>query len=466
MDMMALVTRTGIGASLGEDGTVRIAQVDAVWSKVVLRRSAVYGGEGGDLAAKWSSALTKAHRDGYPLRRAVVGIPASITFRRTLSFPFRSRRKISEVLLSQLEGEIPAGIDGLVADYVPLPDRDGAPAGMAVAAPKETVAQALAACPSPLAVQIDALGLATAAVHGKVRDGAAVCCVPGGVIGVALASGQVTGLRCLPLPGSAIEDAARISELAAELVEKGDLLVACGPLLEPVLAALSEKEIRRVATAGEMAVFRDGPRPLEGDPGPFLPALGLALRALGRHQGAVFDLRRGPFRPMGSAVGLARPLARAAALAILAMLLWFGSLASGLVAARTEYQRYAEGLRAAFAEIFPDTRVVNEVAQIQERITQMERRAADLAGFGGAGALSVLSDMSRSIPDDADLRIDEFALESGRLRVEGSVPSFDAVDRVKTALEKLPTFASVQVQNARVGADAGRVTFRLQAEVL
>jgi hypothetical protein len=45
------------------------------------------------------------------------------------------------------------------------------------------------------------------------------------------------------------------------------------------------------------------------------------------------------------------------------------------------------------------------------------------------------------------------------------VSSFDAVDRIKSILEESAVFDDVKVQNARIGADASKVSFRLQMEV-
>jgi hypothetical protein len=39
------------------------------------------------------------------------------------------------------------------------------------------------------------------------------------------------------------------------------------------------------------------------------------------------------------------------------------------------------------------------------------------------------------------------------------------VDKIQSSLEADPMFSEVQVQNARVGADVNKVTFRLVMEV-
>ena len=79
--------------------------------------------------------------------------------------------------------------------------------------------------------------------------------------------------------------------------------------------------------------------------------------------------------------------------------------------------------------------------------------------------VSPFASFSSAIPEEISLKINELSYDAERVRVEGTVPSFDAVDRVKSALEEEPFFTDVQVQNARIGADVNRITFLLQMEV-
>ena len=142
-----------------------------------------------------------------------------------------------------------------------------------------------------------------------------------------------------------------------------------------------------------------------------------------------------------------------------------GSLALGFDRARDEYNGYDKQLEQEFKELFPDTRVVNEIAQATEKLEILKRRTEALAGLSGGSALEALSRLSRAVPEDVALRLDEFSFDSRKLRLEGSVSSFDAVDKVKSSLEADPMFNEVQVQNAQVGADVNKVTFRLVMEV-
>ena len=77
----------------------------------------------------------------------------------------------------------------------------------------------------------------------------------------------------------------------------------------------------------------------------------------------------------------------------------------------------------------------------------------------------ILLPLSAAISQEISLKIDELSFDSKRLRLEGTVTSFDSVDKVKSALEEEPFFTQVNVQNARVGADMNKISFRLEMEV-
>ena len=130
-------------------------------------------------------------------------------------------------------------------------------------------------------------------------------------------------------------------------------------------------------------------------------------------------------------------------------------------------QKLAAQLCSEFRELFPDSRLIEgqETAQIQGELDDLKKKIAGLSGLEGHGGLSVLSALSAAIPEDVSLKLEELSYDSKKLRLEGSVSSFDTVDRIKGALDLEPLFAEVQVQNARVGADINKVTFRLQMEV-
>ncbi len=466
-----MMTRISTGMSLAHDGTIRVVELNASLQGVALKRASTFEGEGEGSLERWGSAIQMALQDGYSLERLVIGLPSADTFRKSLSFPFQGRKRVSQVLLSELEGEIPVPPDKVVADFlVSGSDREGI-RGIAIATRSETLKDVLDLLPPgtvPAAIQTEAVGLAGSAVFSGLSDGAVILCEGSSCVGSGLNSGKTVSLRRLELSGDPVNDVHEIADLITGLLDGNDeVILACGGLLEPLLSALGSEGITRVKTAGELEIFRGAERTLTGDAGPYLPALGLALKGLGRQEAPDVDLRQGQFRPDNPLGQMRKPAIRTAVILGAVFLLGLGNLVSGYTVAKAQYQSYAGALESSFKELFPDSVLQKgaAIAQIQERITALERRTQDLAGFSEAGALTVLAELSRSAPGDLGLEVDELSLDSGRLRIDGTVSSFDAVDRIKSVLEESPVFADVKVQNARVGADASRVSFRVQMEV-
>ncbi|UCF31764.1 MAG: PilN domain-containing protein [bacterium] len=469
-----MFTKNATGIGLEDGGQIRVVELTSGVGGVSIRRAGSFeGGENShelDLIQRWAAAIRGASSAGFDLTRVVVGLPASLTFKRTLSFPFRGRKRINQVLLSQLEGEIPLSPDDAVADFVTFRTDGKRVSGMAVACRQRMIKGILDILPqktSLIAIQAEALGLATASLFGGVSDGAAVLCSEKGAVIAGMRSGRPSSFRLVSYAKGIEDGIPRISGAILDQIEDGDeILVACEEGIGQLTDALSDREVSFSEDPGTWPIFRNFEGSLDVDPAIYLPALGYALKGIGHRDSLPFDLRQGPFKAVSPMAELKAPAGRAAVLAAGLALLAMISLFNGLNTARTEYEHYADSLRSSFAALFPDTKIVSEVAQIQEKITQLERRTSSLAEFSRTGALEVLGELSREVPEEIDLKIIELSFDSGRLRLEGTVSSFDSVDRIKEALESSDLFTDVRVQNARVGADVSKVSFRLQMEVI
>jgi Tfp pilus assembly protein PilN len=465
-----MLTRTATGIELDDSGQVRLVELTSGVGGVAIRRAGRYTGAGSDLFQQWAAALNEASADGFTLQRAVIGLPSSLIFKKTLAFPFRGRKRISQILLSQLEGEIPLTAGEAVADFITLSAENEGCSGIAVVCRQQTIRGVLGILPqgsSPVAIQTEAVGLAAAASFGGLGDGTAIFCGTRGAVVAGLSAGKPTSFRRISYAENTGEGISRTVDSVLDLApEKGETLIACEENREQLAGSLEERGIMSFQDPGTWSVFRSFEGTLDSDAALYLPALGLALKGIGHRSSVVFDLRQGPFAPVNPLGELKVPAARTAVLVILIILLGMVSLFNGLNRTRAEYDRYADSLRSSFAALFPDTKIVSEVAQIQERITQLERRNSSLKDFSGTGSLAVLEELSRRVPKEIQLQMNELAFDSGRLRIEGTVSSFDSVDRIKEALEASELFNDVRVQNARVGADASKVSFRLQMEVI
>ncbi|MFV1956633.1 MAG: PilN domain-containing protein [bacterium] len=466
-----MFTKTATGIDLAEDGSLRVVELEANLKGVALARAAGFQGKSDDPVRSWKEAVHEASEAGYSFANVVIGIPAFLTYQKSLSLPFHSRRKVLQVLGSELEGEIPISIDETLADYVVSESGKDGMQAIAVACRQDTVKEVLNILPegaSLLALQTDLVGFASASIYGGINNGVAVYCGRDGIMIVGISSGRPATLRKKRYTGSSIDDVMMITGEIVGMVEAEDeVLLACGDLNEPIIASLSREKITGIRTPGDWEIFTGSESEAINDPGRYLPSLGLALRGIGRREAPPFDLCQGPFRPAGRMGELRTPVIRTAALFSLIVLLGIGNLVIGYSSAKSRYDKYSQSLRSEFTELFPGTRVVSEMPQLQEKFARLERRSDDLIAYSGSGAgtLAVLGELSRIVPEGLALKINELSIDSRRLRIQGTVPSFDAVEKIKVAMEGSSRFGDVKVQNARVGADASKVSFRMQMEV-
>jgi len=456
------------GIVLHDNGEITALTLTAGPRAMSITGGGFFEGEGEDLAGKWASAFEKAKAADLYLENVVLGIPSSLVFKKTIEFPFSGRRKISQVLGSVLDGELPVAPEDVVVDYLSIDSSKEGSTGIAVACKKDTLHDVIGIFPESsklLSIQTDAVGLLSAGLFSGVSNGAVVMCATGYAVGVAIRNSKPAGLKRISLGDE--NDAKKVASLGRDLMDEGgSILLACGPFLEPVMADLQDDGYAKIFTSVDLDIFREMQVTLHGDPGRYLPALGLALKGLGRREAQVFDLQQGPFRKQSVLADIKIPMVRTGVILLAVIMLAAGSYIAEYRSAKSEYEKIKQQMRSSFTELFPGINVKYEVPQIREELNKLERRSGDLAVFRSPGALAVLGQLSRSVPAEVGLQIVEFSFDSERLRFDGTVSSFDAVDRIRDALEAADIFSNVKVQNARVAADASKVSFRLQMEVL
>jgi hypothetical protein len=460
--------RRSTGVALEADGTVRIVELMASIRTIVLSRMETFPPVETEPISSWQNALGKAREAGYDVDGSVVGITDSLVYRKTLAFPFRSRGRIMQILVSELEGEIPVPSDTVVADFLPGRQVEKGIRGIAFACSKQTVARVLEMFGGGArlkGVQPLSVGLAGYFRAAGIRDGAALSDSGQEEVVVGIRSSFIESVRRLPWTGR-LEGAAVAEAILEAAPEKSCVVAAC----QPETAAA----IRDLPGMRDLQFFD-----LEDPPGTggvprlspgyavYAATVGVALRGLGGRGSLALDLRQGPFSAVTPFSTLKGSLWRTAALGFLVFLLFIAGLLMGAGREKARYDAYSARIESEFRALFPDARFIpgQEVAETGNKLQQLQKKAADLSGFDGVGALAVLTQLSAAIPEGIALKIDEFSYDSKKLRLEGTVSSFDSVDKVKNALDQDPFFAEVQVQNARVGADMNRITFRLQMEV-
>jgi Tfp pilus assembly protein PilN len=462
--------KKSLGIAFEADGTVRVAELVSNMRTVTLTRAWSIQPEGVDNFDSWKQAIDGLRDSKVDLDNVVLGIPDSVIYRKHLNFPFSNRKRIMQILNSELDGEIPLPIDAVVADFIPGQPVGAGLHGTAMACDKSTLSRFLDMVGSGVrvkSVQTGSVGLAVAAARAGMSDGVAVHCSPGEAVLVEFRSSKVKTIKRLALTG---EDGTKtqllVEGIRQHTLNGDEVYLDCAELADEVSATFTGDGTMSLKTPSDLEIVQSAAG-ADADPSRNMPAIGLALSGLGSNGALSFDLRQGSFKQITPLAGLRGSILRTSALLLIVGFLAVVSLFTSLNQARGEYQNLKSQLELQFKELFPGSRHQEgqEAGHIKGELDDLKRKMADLSGLEGRGALSVLAGLSAAIPEEVVLKLDELSYDSKKLRLEGSVSSFDTVDKIKEALDSAPLFADVQVQNARVGANINKVTFRLQMEV-
>lgn len=462
--------KKSLGIAFEADGTVKAAELISNMRTVTLSRVWTIQPEGADNFDSWKQAIDSLRDSDVDIDNVVIGIPDSVIYRKHLSFPFNNRKRIMQILNSELDGEIPLPIDDVVADFIAGQSVGSGLHGTAMACAKSTLSRFLEIIGPGTrlkSVQTGSVGLAAASIRAGMADGVAVDCGAVDAVLIEFRSSKVKAIKRLALTRNDERNAQLIVEgVRLHAVNGDEVYLGCAGLADQVMTGLADEGTLSIKSLADLEIVQNAVG-VDADTVHHVSAIGLALNGLGTSEALLFDLRQGSFKQITPLAGLKGPILRTSALLLFVGLLGVASLFTSLNQARGEYRNYKSQLELEFKDLFPGSKIIDgqEVAQIKGELDDLKRKMADLSGLEGRGALSVLVGLSTAIPEDVPLKLDELSYDSKKLRIEGSVSSFDMVDRIKGALDSEPLFADVQVQNARVGADINKVTFRLQMEV-
>ncbi len=364
----------------------------------------------------------------------VSALPGDVVTHRILTLPFHDRKRLDQTVPFELETQLPFELDDAIVDYQVLGREGDAAIVLAAFAPKAAVREHLAA-------------LAAAGMDPRAVDLAPLAAVNV----LRLADGARSGHAALV---ALDHDRATIAVLA-----DGRL---CGLR---ALAALTRA--LGVTPQGVASVpVNEVPITLRREQAAFAAPLGLALR-----DGADalrVDFRRAEFAYHREREAMWHALGGVAVLAAIALVLMLTSLIleGRRLAARHDAVR-AE-IRRILTTALPNVHtIVNEKAQLAAEIATLEKQRQQYGGLApsAARAIDLLKAVTLSVPADAELEIEELALDGDTLRLRGSTRTYEAVDTVKRGLAARPEFRDAQAKDVRASVDGQRVDFKLQLGV-
>jgi hypothetical protein len=408
---------------------------------------------------------------GGPYDRVVATLEPSAAAFRILDLPFRDRRRISQSAGPALEEHVPFSLDdGVLAwDFAsPVSADAGAKVLAAIvdgsrldAAKARIAALGPGAEPKRLVWEPSAI---LTAYRRALGDDASFIVLDAGDGGAVLARIEAGRLGALRIVAPCADDLLlRNIAWSLSTVAGGESRIVLGGrhaerLRDALEARLPAFRIERLPVASPVEGFSGHDwRELTSLVGLVLASGGDALPPLlDFEQGADSILGLGALREVQSE---AAPLVRWGAAALLL----------GIVAVGIDYvQLYAE--RSSLAERAEQiyTSAMPSGSGGAGRKLKMEMKLRELTGkaesqAGGAGSpLALLAALSRDVPKQLDVVVDQVEHSPPSAKVAGHAGSFEIVTKMQEELQKGGSFSSVEVKDVHASVAGGGVEFLLE----
>lgn len=137
--------------------------------------------------------------------------------------------------------------------------------------------------------------------------------------------------------------------------------------------------------------------------------------------------------------------------------------------------RVAEARRTAsgiLKETFPNRRDIGDpLLQMQSLLKEARDKSGGATGPGlltgtmNHQAVIIINELSRRVSEDLDIDISRLLLSHGRLTLAGSTDNFNTVDRIKNSLEGSKIFRKVDIGSAAASKSGDRIMFKFMIEL-
>jgi general secretion pathway protein L len=417
---------------------------------------------GASLADAVSQAIA-AHCPSPP-ETVACALPGRLATFRILRLPFSDASRLAATVPFELESAVPFDLATAVTAFTPLERGTGGTTIFAAIATRDAVAAHLAelvrAGVDPAVLDLGALPLAGLFE----RPGADLLVVePQDDGGVALfRRGHLVGLHVLHAGGAKGPEALLAEARWAALALAGD-----EPVPPIAVAGPASEGARRLAADLGVPLappMQHLPPWAENAPVEHLRAVALAGRAAGILRLGV-NLRTGDLAYHAPSEEARRQLRTTAILGGVAALLAIVFLGTAVAQRRAELgalrARIAESVRGVLANPTPGT----ERLQLEAAIDALAKRRDTLAG-GSSGrppTLELLRGIAESLPATTPLEVQDLTVDTEGIRIHARTDSYESVNLVTQALQRVPGTTDAQVKDVKTGVD-GRVEFRASLE--
>jgi type IV pilus assembly protein PilM len=203
------------------------------------------------------------------------------------------------------------------------------------------------------------------------------------------------------------------------------------------------------------------------------PCMALIFRAVYPGKTISLNFRRGEFaykRDIQAITGQIRPIGILALTVLILGILYFSVSLYTFKEREKKMNRsvaalLTQGLGSS-APKKPPEGAQAALSLVNSKIAEVNDRLKKLEGSSGLSALEILKLISANLPsrDDLKLDVDDMNISKDLVRLEGRTVSYEAVDKVKAAMEKVPQFKNVQTGNVRKGVQ-DEIKFSLSFDI-
>jgi len=421
---------------------------------------------------------------------------------RRLKFPFRDRKRLSQVVPFEVENDTLFDLEDVLVDWEMVGgDRNSAEVIATVAPrahvsefletlreaqsePRTLEAEGLVLCHLSNLFDLDGTRMLIDLGHRKTT-----CCL--------IADGKPVSSRTFPIAGAALTEAiGRDRALGSDDAERAKCeegvfrtgateslpatraaldritreIVRTLGALEPQIATLESGPVRELTLFGGTAQLdrldeyltaktgfntqklgapkQDYGKALTADTDAivFAPAIALAMRGTAQAKTRM-DFRKDEFAVRLDLGRYRRELTWPIALAVSAVILGVVSLTTSTGLKSHRAGQMEEQIEQLYTEAFPGQPLPgNPLAALRQEITSATSRAEFLGVYrGNLSALDLLTQISKLVPKDLDVVFDELSIDRQIIRMRVYSSSFESADRLGAELAKFPPFAQARI---------------------
>lgn len=414
-----------------------------------------------------------------------ISIPIHLVTFRNVAVPFSEAKKIRQVLPFELEPRLPFPIEGLVIDFQKIAAHGNetqilaAAADTAAVKPLIDVSAAHRADPELVMTGPYAMGWWLAENAGMPDDWILVDLTSRRCSLACIYRRKICLMRSFPAPLASPEAPDEINRHIRQTMMGMETVLQTGYHPEQIVlsgidghsdvmsAYLSEQFGVPVIKADLVAISEVTSSPLmDSPPYAFNNALACALIGAEGFRGGL-NLRQGALAAKGRLFEYKPLILRSAVFAAVAVCFAFAGIWSDIFITGKKALAIKQEINAVFKAALPKIQnIVDPVHQLTVEIEALKKQA-HAAAFNEnyLPAVDMLYHLSRAVPDALDVHLSNLVAGDQSILVSGTTDSFNAVNEMKSQLEKNPLFKIVKINSATMDQGGKRVRFKIRIQL-